>query len=159
MEQDSLHQMLLRYNRVFKDTDQVYHQMARICGLPDCAFWILYLLRESEVKYTQSGVSENLSLSRQTVNSALKKLQQEGYIAMAPGESNRKNKPLRLTHRGEELCRNTVDLVLQAEINTLARFTPEERESFLSLQEQYAQALRQEGNRLLLPCSGEEEQG
>ena len=78
---------------------------------------------------------------------------------MAPGESNRKNKPLRLTDRGEELCRNTVDLVLQAEINTLARFTPEERESFLSLQEQYAQALRQEGNRLLLPCSGEEEQG
>lgn len=67
--------------------------MARICGLPDCAFWILYLLRESEVKYTQSGVSENLSLSRQTVNSALKKLQQEGYIAMPRERATGKTNP------------------------------------------------------------------
>lgn len=85
MEQDSLHQMLLRYNRVFKDIDQVYHQMARICGLPDCAFWILYLLRESEVKYTQSGVSENLSLSRPDRQFRLEKAPAGGIHCHGPG--------------------------------------------------------------------------
>lgn len=35
------------YNRILKETDELYRSAVKTMGLPDCAFWILYTLRES----------------------------------------------------------------------------------------------------------------
>ena len=38
---------LNEYNDLFKENDEIYRAAAKRLGLPDCAFWILYTLRES----------------------------------------------------------------------------------------------------------------
>ena len=46
---------LAAYNDVYKEQDDLYRAVARQCGLSDCAFWVLYALRESghpTVSYT-----------------------------------------------------------------------------------------------------------
>ena len=144
MEQDSLHQMLLRYNRVFKDIDQVYHQMARICGLPDCAFWLLYTLRSEEAPLTQTQLSEQLSLPKQTVNSALKKLVEEGVLRLEAADGNLKNKRVCLTEAGEAFLRRTVDRVFGVESAAAARLTEEERSALVALSQKLLDAFRAE---------------
>ena len=144
METQYLHDILIRYNRIFKDTDKIYHNFAKSYGLSDCAFWILYLLRETDTQYTQAEICNMLSLPRQTVNSALKNLQSEGYISLTPVENNKKSKILVLTEKGEVLAKNSADIVLKAEIKVLRQFSENELQLFLSLSEKYAVLLRKE---------------
>lgn len=144
MEAQYLHDILIRYNRIFKDTDKIYHNFAKSYGLSDCAFWILYLLRETDTQYTQAEICNMLSLPRQTVNSALKNLQSEGYISLTPVENNKKSKILVLTEKGEVLAKNSADIVLKAEIKVLRQFSENELQLFLSLSEKYAVLLRKE---------------
>lgn len=144
METQYLHDILIRYNRIFKDTDKIYHNFAKSYGLSDCAFWILYLLRETDTQYTQAEICNMLSLPRQTVNSALKNLQSEGYICLTPVENNKKSKILVLTEKGEVLAKNSADMVLKAEIKVLRQFSENELQLFLSLSEKYAVLLRKE---------------
>lgn len=144
MEAQYLHDILIRYNRIFKDTDKIYHNFAKSYGLSDCAFWILYLLRETDTQYTQAEICNMLSLPRQTVNSALKNLQSEGYISLTPVENNKKSKILVLTEKGEGLAKNSADMVLKAEIKVLRQFSENELQLFLSLSEKYAVLLRKE---------------
>lgn len=144
METQYLHDILIRYNRIFKDTDKIYHNFAKSYGLSDCAFWILYLLRETDTQYTQAEICNMLSLPRQTVNSALKNLQSEGYISLTPAENNKKSKILVLTEKGEGLAKNSADIVLKAEIKVLRQFSENELQLFLSLSEKYAVLLRKE---------------
>lgn len=40
---------LSEYNRIIKENDEIYHNVAKSFGMPDCAFWILYMLREEKL--------------------------------------------------------------------------------------------------------------
>ena len=148
MEQD-LYQTLLRCNRVLKDTDELYRQLAYRFGLSDCAFWILYLLRENEQTYTQRDICKLLSLPKQTVHSAMKTLEQ--YVTLETVEQNRKSKQLRLTAAGEELVHHTIDHVITAELQTLAQFSPAERLQFVQFLEKYANELHKQTETLAEP--------
>lgn len=147
MERKELHQLLLRCNSTYKDTDEVYHRFAKAFGLSDCAFWIFYLLQESDRTYTQAEVCDTLSFARQTVNSALKNLQTQGYITLLPDDRSKKNKRLSLTPKGKAFAEDTVDRVIEAELCVLEQFSPQERETFLALNQKYGALLREEGEK------------
>jgi len=91
-------------DRIYNENTLLYHRLARACGLPDCAFWLLYTLRSEEAPLTQTQLSEQLSLPKQTVNSALKKLVEEGVLRLEAADGNLKNKRVCLTEAGEAFC-------------------------------------------------------
>ena len=91
------------YNRILKENDELYRSAVKTMGLPDCAFWILYTLRESSETLTQSDVCYTLYQPKQTVNSALKKLADGGYIVLSE-QKDRRSKPLSLTEKGQSLA-------------------------------------------------------
>ena len=105
---------LAAYNELYKEQDDLYRGAARGFGLSDCAFWVLYALRETKRPMTQSGICAAVYQPKQTVHSALKKLEGEGYLRLAEGR-DRRSKHLVLTERGEALVRRTVDPVMAAE--------------------------------------------
>lgn len=90
---------LVEFNRICKENNEIYHGVTRALGLTDCAFWILYTLRESEGEYTQRDLCAVLCEPKQTVNSALKKLEQEGFLELRP-MSDKRSKRVHLTVRG-----------------------------------------------------------
>ena len=149
MEHDGLEEFWKINNRIYNETNQLYHRLARSCGLSDCAFWLLYTLREEEGPLTQTQLSEILCLPRQTVNSALKRLVKEGCLRLEAVDGNLKNKQVMLTDRGEELLRSSVDLVFRLEENASARLTEKERTALLSLGKKLMNAFRAETDHFL----------
>lgn len=133
---------LAAYNELYKEQDDLYRAAARGFGLSDCAFWVLYALREAERPMTQSDVCAAVYQPKQTVHSALKKLIGEGCLRLAEGR-DRRSKYLVLTERGEALVRRTVDPVMAAETAAMDTLTKAERTQFLSLCRRYNTALRQ----------------
>ena len=133
---------LAAYNELYKEQDDLYRAVARGFGLSDCAFWVLYALREAERPMTQSDVCAAVYQPKQTVHSALKKLIGEGCLRLAEGR-DRRSKYLVLTERGEALVHRTVDPVMAAETAAMDTLTEAERTQFLSLCRRYNTALRQ----------------
>lgn len=141
MEKKNVGKELLEYNSIIKENDDIYREIAKTLGLPDCAFWILYMLREGGTELTQREICAAIYQPKQTVNSALKKLEQEGYIEMA-GQDNHRRKPIHLTEKGEQLAQRTVDRVIAAEQKTLSEMTQEEKDVFIRLFRKYTDLLR-----------------
>lgn len=131
-------------DRIYNENTPLYHRLARACGLPDCAFWLLYTLRSEEAPLTQTQLSEQLSLPKQTVNSALKKLVEEGVLRLEAADGNLKNKRVCLTEAGEAFLRRTVDRVFGVESAAAARLTEEERSALVALSQKLLDAFRAE---------------
>ena len=66
------------YNEIYKAYVREYHVFAIKIGLSDAALNILYELRVENRKMSQKELGEALSLSKQTVNSAIKTLETMG---------------------------------------------------------------------------------
>lgn len=89
---------------------------------------------------TQSDVCTVLYQPKQTVNSALKKLESEGYITLTPAGAHTKN--ISLTKSGTKLCEQTVDKVIEAECAALGNMTDEETENMTALMKLYSILLK-----------------
>ena len=131
---------LVEFNRICKENNEIYHGVTRALGLTDCAFWILYTLRESEGEYTQRDLCAVLCEPKQMVNSALKKLEQEGLLELRP-MSDKRSKRVHLTVRGRHLASQTVDLVLEAEYDSIGELSAKEQSNLLYLYKKYTRLL------------------
>ncbi len=132
--------------RLHKEEDGLYRRLARHFGLADSALWILYVLEASQGPVTQAELCGYLSLSKQTVNSGLKQLEQEGYIQLTGGPGRKKF--LRLTARGNDLAAHTVRPVLEAEERAFLGLTEAERAGLLALERKYLLLLLQESEEI-----------
>lgn len=101
-------------------------------GLSLGAFWILYMLRTEYTLPIQSELCSQLHVPKQTVNSALKKMEADGYLILGRGD-DRRSKRILLTPEGVRLCKDTIDKVVRMEQNALGGLSKEEQELFLSL--------------------------
>lgn len=134
---------LIEYNGLYKENDELYRNAARVFGLSDCAFWILYSLRECDRELKQSDICSAIYLPKQTVNSSLKKLEQEGIIELTAG-ADRRSRFVRLTRKGIDLAAKSVDAVLAAEQRALGKMKEEEQAAFLGLFRKYTDLLKNE---------------
>lgn len=139
--------------RMHKEEDGLYRRLARHFGLSDSALWILYTLEESRRPITQAELCGYLSLSKQTVNSGLKQLEQEGHVQLTDGPGRKKY--ICLTARGKELTAGTVRLILAAEERAFLGLAEEERASLLALEHKYLAALLRESEQIFQPSQEE----
>ena len=131
---------LSEYNHVYKENTAISRDLSIRLGLNESTFWILYTLRIEEPPVTQSDMCAILAYPKQTVKSALKKLEQEGLLTLF-GERGRGGKPIRLTEAGIKLAEQTVDLVIEGEQKALLDFSAEEQAQLLTLTRRYNEAL------------------
>ena len=132
---------LSEYNRIMKENDEVYRDLAKTLGLSESFFWILYALRAEDAA-VQSELCACMHQPKQTVNSALKKMEADGYIELTCG-GNRRSKRIILTEKGDALCKRTVDKVIAIESAALNEMPEEELELFLSLFRKYTALLKE----------------
>lgn len=132
--ENKIRQQLSFFNNLYRKADKIYHEAARNYGFSDCAFWIIYELRESEMHYTQTMLCNMIFQPKQTINSALKKLEKDGYLELKH-TSNQKSKEISLTDKGVRLSENSIDKIIEAECRAFSGLSDEERTSFLELQE------------------------
>ncbi len=149
MEELHFPEFLRAYNWLYKESNAIYHRLAGYFGLSDTAFWLLYSLRETDRPLKQAELCSILCSSKQTVNSALKNLEEEGLIRLKSAQGDRRSKEVFLTEAGSELAAASVDRVLAIEEQAALRLSPEERLAILALERRHVEALRQEAERFL----------
>ena len=132
---------LAEYYSIVKENDHLYRDAAKRFGLSECAFWILYVLRTDETVATPSGICDALYQPKQTIHSALKHLEEKGYIEMLHVQG-RRGKQIVLTAQGIELAQNTVDQVVEAECDALLVLDDAQQEAMVRLFGQYTDALK-----------------
>lgn len=123
---------LFSLNEMWKENADIYRQMAKQMNLTDTAMWALYTLRIEPGEMTQSRMCEFLHEPKQTVNSALKKMESDGLITLQSG-ANRRTKTIHLTPAGEALAQQTSDRVMETEQQALAQFSEAEANQLFSL--------------------------
>ena len=135
-------EVLAIFNATINGSEEIYRAVAKSFGLSDCAFWILYCIRQSEEKVTQKDICSFIYQPKQTVHSALKKMVEDGLIEV--GDYNgKRHKYVTLTEKGEAFSKKTVDLVLAEEIAIFEDMDVSEREIAMKLLAKYSDSLSQ----------------
>ena len=132
---------LFEYNEIIKENDDVYRRLAKSFGMSQCTFWILYSLRTAPAPMTQSELCKLLYEPKQTVNSALKKLETEGYLTLTQG-SDRRSKVITLTQKGSALAGRSADRVISAEEHAILSLSEAEQNMLISLFRKYTNAFK-----------------
>ncbi|MCM1258461.1 MAG: MarR family transcriptional regulator [Roseburia sp.] len=135
-----------RCNYLNSEIDRAYHEIARNLGLSDSALRILYAICDSGESRMLQEICKVCGVSKQTVNSALRKLEGEGIVYLESAGS--KNKNVCLTDKGKELVQGTVAQVIQAENEIFASWPSEDVEAYLNLTEKYLNAIREKAQRM-----------
>lgn len=123
---------LKKFNYLYKEMDNVYHEMALRAGVSDSVFCVLYTLAERN-SCSQKEIAASYSISRQTIHSAVKKLEKEGYIVLRAGTG--RDKLLFLTPSGEHFMAERLMPIFQTENQVFQAMPPEESRELLRLTE------------------------
>ena len=144
---DGMSKELRRFNYLMGEIDAAYHEAALNLGLSDSARRILYVLCGcGSFRCSLRKVCLCSGLSKQTVNSALRKLEGEGLAFLEP--IGTKGKDVCLTDAGQALAEGTVARLIAVEDAILGSWPAEDVEKYLSLAEQYLTAFREKAKHL-----------
>lgn len=135
-----------RFNYLASEIDCAFHEIALKLGLSDSAMMVLYTLCLAGEECLLGDILRLSGLSKQTVNSALRKLEAEQVLLLRPFQGNRKT--VCLTPKGKKLTQDTVLRVIQMENEILDSWTERERDLYLELTRRYLSALREKAETL-----------
>lgn len=134
-------QELKEVNRLYKELDDIYHDISVRLGISDSVLIILYSIVEMGDGCIQKDISEKFSISRQTINSAIKKLQSQGYIILKQGKG--RDMHIYLTPDGKKYAEGIVGPVMELENSVFKEMSPEESREFLRLSQKYVSLFRE----------------
>ena len=135
-------ELLIRFYQDDHRIDEIYHSYSRYFSMPDTRSRILYCLHESSSPWTQAALAEWIFSPMQTVNSALKKMEQEGILTLNPLPDNRKNKQICLTEAGKVLAERVAVPLKRAEDLAFDGLTIEEQRQMVGLLRKYTGFLK-----------------
>lgn len=129
-----------RYNHMITDIQAAYHEAAWRLGLSDSAMLILYTVSHNGGKCLLNDITSSSGISKQTMNSALRKLEAEDIVCLE--STGGRKKMARLTAKGKEVAQNTVYKVLEIENEIFDSWTGQERTVYLELTHKYLTTLK-----------------
>lgn len=129
---------------LYRESDKLYYELARNCGISETAYWILYAIEVSGGSITQRQIASNFSYSKQTVNSALKTLEARGLVELDYVEGSRRSKLVSLTPDGRAFSDERIRPAIAAEDRAFTSLAPEERLELLRLVSAYTEAIDRE---------------
>lgn len=132
---------LKRYNFLVSEINGLFHEIAQSMGLADSTLRILYAVCNEGDSCLLSHIIRMTGTSKQTINSALRKLEGEGMVYL---ETEGRQKRVCLTESGRSLAQRTAARVIAAENAVFAAWTEGEREAYIGLTQRYLDQLREQ---------------
>ena len=141
--------MKAKYNEmnvVFENIDVYYHEAAKRMGLSDAEFILLYILVQADGFIPQKRIYQETCKSKSTINSAIKKLENNGIVEIKALDG--KSTQVRLTKEGKKLSQNTVVKVIEIENRIYDSWSNEQKELMLYLNKDFLDKFSAEVERL-----------
>ena len=135
-----------RINYLTSEMDSIYHQASLRLGISDSVSIILYTIQDKGESCLLSDVYKSSGVSRQTVNSAIRRLEADGVLYLEPYAGRAKK--IVLTDKGRDYIRQTVARLLEAEIRAFDGWSEDEIKTHIGLMEIYTESLRKQIHQL-----------
>lgn len=135
-------ELMYRMNCLASDLDAIYHRAALKLGISDSVLFILYLLDEHDGKCPLNDIRKAIGISKQTLNSAIRKLECEEIIYLEQIGGRAKN--VCLTEKGMNYAKNTARRLYDAEVSVFANWSEEDTKQYLSFMERYNRDFREQ---------------
>lgn len=129
----NMNAQMKHFNLLVSEIDTAYHDAALKLGMSDSAMLVLYTLCSYGGECMLGDITSGAS--KQTINSALRKLETEGivYLEIFGG----RKKKVYLTDKGRQLAGDTVFRVIEAENEIFASWSDEEKRIYIDLTQRY----------------------
>lgn len=120
-------------NQCDKELDEMYHTYAMQRGISDSTLWVLYAVYDAKDPLTQAELCNGWFFSRQTINTALKSLENQGIVTLVPISGNRKSKQIVFTEEGKDTALQILQPLLDGEKRVYDGLSDEENRIFAEL--------------------------
>ena len=141
-QKESSAKTMAAFREATMELDNLYSRFPKSCGLSEAEYWSLLLIYEGIV--TQSRISEQLFLSRQTLNSAFKQLQKKGLIRLEPYQDNLRSKRAFLTEAGKAFVEENVLRMHRVEERAWQHMSQEDQAVLTALTRKFSSCIRKE---------------
>lgn len=126
---------LKKFNYLCSEIDAAYHEAAIKCGLSNSEMDILYTIHDQGEGCSQSSVCRLSGVSRQTIHSAIKKMEKNGWLFLEAGKGRLMR--IFLTEKGRSVMEEKLMPIVRAENEVFENWTEAEREEILRLTQKY----------------------
>ena len=129
-----------KYAYLSAEITSLYHEAAVKIGVSDTVLDILYVLCEQEGQCLQSDIFRLTGISRQTINSAIRKLERDGLAYLKQGEG--RNTLVCLTEKGRDFSAQKARPLFQIENKIWSEWTVDEQERYLLFTQKYRDSFK-----------------
>lgn len=133
-------EMLRLFNSLASDLDALYHQAAWKLGVSDSVLIVLYVIYEHGGTCLLNTIRKDGNLNKQTLNSAIRKLEWEEILYLE--QQGGRAKKVFLTEKGKEYAEQTAARLFYAERHVFKEWTEEEIRLHLELMKKYNDGFR-----------------
>lgn len=133
-------QTIRRFNYFLSETNSAYHEAAVKLGVSDSVIQVLYAVCDQGDGCLLKQIVKLTGVSKQTLNSALRKMEEEGLLYLQQADA--KKKTVHLTEKGRELADRSARLVWNMEDDIFNAWSKEDREKYLELTERFLREFR-----------------
>lgn len=137
---------LHRINYLTAETDALYHQASLKLGISDSAMRALYTIYDNGESCMLSDIYKQSGISKQTVNSAIRKLEDDEILYLE--NCGGRGKKVFLTEKGKLYIQQTAARLYEAECNAFASWTEEEIDLYIRFMEKYVRSFRDQVQRI-----------
>ena len=127
-----------RFNLLASEIDTAYHDAALKLGMSDSTMLILYTICSFDGECLLSDIT--CGASKQTINSALRKLEADEIVYLEVFEGRKKK--VYLTKKGRQLAKDTVLRIIETENEIFASWSEEEKSIYIELTQRYLAAFK-----------------
>ena len=135
-----------RINYLNAELNALSHHASLKLGLTDSAAMVLYTIYDNGENCLLSDIYKQSGVSKQTVNSAIRKLEKERIIYLE--QHSGRTKKVVLTDTGKEYVQKTVARLFDAEAAAFASWTEEEINAHIGFMEKYIDSFREQIEKL-----------
>jgi len=131
-----------RINYLSAEMDTLYHQASLKIGLADSTMRVLYTIYDNEESCLLSDIYQQSGISKQTVNSAIRRLEENAVLSLEPCKG--RSKKVLLTEKGKGYIKQTAARLYEAESNAFSAWSEEETNTYIHLMEKYIDSFRKQ---------------
>lgn len=131
---------LRKFSLCYCETDSLYHEFSVRVGISDTAMRVLYMIRMYDGACLLSEIVRLLGISKQTIHSAVKKLEKDGFLRIENYDGRKKM--ISFSEKGEEVAKKTVDKLIKIENEVLSLYNQEELKLFFEMENRYRLELK-----------------
>ena len=102
-------------NSLLNQSTYLYAQYAQENRISYVEMMVLYALLNTDAPLTQIELGAYYVISKQSINSAVKKYKTEGFILTVKDEKDKRQKYLKLTSSGEKYAHSVLDKMMKIE--------------------------------------------